>query len=57
MGNLSTHLGKVDAAGLIDVRKEFVKKKRRIIVTITSAGKDAIERHWHHLDWPRMTTL
>jgi DNA-binding transcriptional ArsR family regulator len=49
-GNLSAHLAKLEAAGLIDVRKEFVRKKPRTILTITSAGKDAIEVHWHHLD-------
>lgn len=40
-GNLSIHLARLEEAGYIWVRKEFVKRKPRTTYTPTEAGKEA----------------
>ena len=40
-GNLSIHLKKLEDAGYVEVRKEFVEKKPRTTYTITDAGRAA----------------
>ena len=48
-GNLSGHAARLEAAGYIDIDKEF---RRKIPVTsyrITSAGKKALETYWEQL--------
>ena len=42
-GNLATHLGKLEEAGFIQVKKEFVDRIPRSLYQLTSAGKDAIQ--------------
>lgn len=49
-GNLSSHLGKLDQAGLVAITKKFVGKKPQTTVALTSAGTAAIERYWRQLD-------
>jgi len=49
-GNLSVHLSKLEAAGLVEIRKEFVGKKPRTVIRINEAGADAVMRHWQRLD-------
>ena len=49
-GNLSVHLSKLEAAGLVEVRKEFVGKKPRTVLSLTDPGREAVERHWERLD-------
>jgi DNA-binding MarR family transcriptional regulator len=44
-GNLGTHLGKLEDAGYVSVRKEFVERKPRTTVRITSRGRKAFLRH------------
>lgn len=40
-GNLSSHLSKLEAVGYIDVKKEFVKKMPRTILSLTEEGRTA----------------
>jgi DNA-binding MarR family transcriptional regulator len=40
-GNLSSHLSKLEAAGYIDVQKEFVEKIPRTLLRLTPEGRDA----------------
>lgn len=49
-GNLSSHLSKLEAAGLIRVTKVFQGKLPRTMQEITPAGRAALKRHWEQLD-------
>lgn len=44
-GNLSSHLAKLESAGYVDVRKEFVEKIPRTLLTITTQGAEALNRY------------
>jgi len=54
-GNLSSHLTKLEAAGLVAIEKKFVHKKPNTNVALTAAGKQRIARHWDQLE--RLKTL
>jgi DNA-binding MarR family transcriptional regulator len=49
-GNLSSHLTKLEEAGLIQVHKRFVGKKPNTNVALTGVGKQRIARHWEQLE-------
>lgn len=49
-GNLSSHLGKLEDAGLVRIEKRFVDRKPNTLVSLTPAGRRAIERHWTLLE-------
>jgi DNA-binding MarR family transcriptional regulator len=54
-GNLSSHLTKLEEAGLVAIEKRFVRKKPNTNVKLTAAGRQRIARHWEQLD--RLRTL
>jgi len=49
-GNLSSHLTKLEEAGLVEIHKRFVGKKPNTNVTLTAVGKQRIARHWDQLE-------
>jgi len=49
-GNLSSHLSKLQDAGLITVEKSFVGKKPNTSISLTDAGRTRIRQHWAQLD-------
>ncbi len=49
-GNLSTHLSKLEAGGLVRVEKRFVGRKPNTLLALTRKGERAIESHWRRLD-------
>jgi DNA-binding MarR family transcriptional regulator len=49
-GNLSSHLTKLEEAGLVNIEKRFVRKKPNTNVALTAIGKKRIARHWDQLD-------
>jgi DNA-binding MarR family transcriptional regulator len=49
-GNLSSHLTKLEDAGLIVIAKRFVRKKPNTSVELTAAGRARIATHWAQLD-------
>ncbi len=49
-GNLSSHLSKLEEAGLIRVDKQFVDKRPNTQAQITEEGQAAIESHWKQLE-------
>ena len=49
-GNLSSHLTKLEDAGLVAIEKRFVRKKPNTNVALTPAGKQGIARHWKQLE-------
>src|SRR3954465_3053492 len=54
-GNLSSHLTKLEDAGLVTIEKRFVRRKRNTRVALTAAGRQRIADHWERLE--RLKTL
>jgi DNA-binding transcriptional ArsR family regulator len=48
-GNLSSHLGKLEEAGLIAVEKRFIGKQPRTTLRATRSGRDRLAAHWARL--------
>ena len=44
-GNLSVHISKLEAAGYIDVQKEFIGKKPHTVLSLTKQGRTAFETY------------
>jgi len=42
-GNLSSHMAKLESAGLVEVIKEFADKRPRTLLRLTTAGRTAFE--------------
>jgi DNA-binding MarR family transcriptional regulator len=42
-GNLSTHISRLEEAGYIEVRKEFVDRVPRTLYRLTDSGREAIQ--------------
>jgi DNA-binding MarR family transcriptional regulator len=49
-GNLSSHLTKLEQAGLVEIEKRFVRKKPNTNVALTAEGRQRIARHWDQLE-------
>ncbi|MGW2835410.1 winged helix-turn-helix domain-containing protein [Streptomyces sp. NPDC001286] len=49
-GNLSSHLSKLEEAGLVEIEKTFVHKKPKTSVTLTAIGRERIAHHWDQLE-------
>ncbi|MCW2798351.1 transcriptional regulator [Nocardioides sp.] len=49
-GNLSSHLTKLEDAGLVVIEKTFVGKKPRTSAALTSEGRTGIAAHWEQLE-------
>ena len=49
-GNLSSHLTKLEDAGLVGIEKRFVRKKPNTNVALTSLGRKRIAHHWDQLE-------
>ena len=49
-GNLSSHLSKLEEAGLVKVEKQFNGKTPLTRIAVTDAGREAVERHWQQLE-------
>ena len=49
-GNLSSHLGKLEEAGLVAIEKAFVGKTPRTRISLTPHGREQIDGHWRQLD-------
>ena len=49
-GNLSVHLKKLEDAGYISVKKEFVNRKPKTMYALTKDGKKAFESYLDQLE-------
>jgi DNA-binding MarR family transcriptional regulator len=49
-GNLSSHLTKLEDAGLVAIEKRFIRKKPNTNVTLTAVGRERIAEHWAQLE-------
>ena len=56
-GNLSSHLSKLEEAGLVKIDKQFVGKTPNTTVHITSKGQGSIDRYWEQLERIRSGAL
>ena len=52
-GNLSLHLGKLEAAGLIAIEKIFRGKTPVTVVRLTAEGRTAFRTYWRRLEKTR----
>ena len=48
-GNLSTHLSKLEDAGMVKINKKFAGKKPVTKIQLSKEGQVAIEAYWKHL--------
>jgi len=44
-GNLSVHISKLEAAGYLEVKKEFLGKKPHTVVSLTNKGRSAFKAY------------
>src|SRR5690348_8898151 len=49
-GNLSSHLTKLEDAGLVAIEKRFVGKKPNTKVALTREGEARLAEHWAQLE-------
>jgi DNA-binding transcriptional ArsR family regulator len=49
-GNLSSHLSKLEEAGLVEIEKRFVEKKTQTLVRLSSEGRSAVESYWKEME-------
>jgi DNA-binding MarR family transcriptional regulator len=49
-GNLSSHLTKLEDAGLVRIEKRFIRKKPNTNVALTPLGRQRIADHWAQLE-------
>ena len=49
-GNLSSHLTKLEEAGLVTIEKRFVGKRPNTKVALTASGRRRIADHWDQLE-------
>lgn len=50
VGNLSSHISKLQEAGLVSVEKQFVGRRPNTMVELTPQGRAAVEKHWQQLE-------
>jgi DNA-binding transcriptional ArsR family regulator len=48
-GNLSSHLSKLEEAGLVETEKRFVNKKTQTLVRLSGEGRETIEGYWKEI--------
>ena len=49
-GNLSSHLSKLEEAGLVEIEKRFVAKKTQTLVRLSDPGRGAVEGYWKEME-------
>jgi DNA-binding MarR family transcriptional regulator len=49
-GNLSSHLSKLEEAGLVEIEKRFVERRPNTLVRLTDAGRKGVGEHWARLE-------
>lgn len=49
-GNLSSHLSKLEEAGLVEIEKRFVGKKTQTLARLSDQGRQTIEDYWKKME-------
>jgi DNA-binding transcriptional ArsR family regulator len=44
-GNLSAHLSKLEDAGYVEIKKEFIERKPHTVLALTRRGRDAFRQY------------
>ena len=44
-GNLSAHISKLESAGYVEVKKEFINKKPNTMLSLTKQGREAFKKY------------
>ena len=44
-GNLSSHLSKLETAGYVEIKKEFIGKRPHTMLSLTQQGRQALETY------------
>ncbi len=52
-GNLSSHLSKLEEAGMVEIEKSFVDKKPHTLVRLTRPGRGAVDEYWREMETVR----
>lgn len=50
VGNLSSHISRLEENGLVRTEKQFIDKRPNTLVEITNQGRSAVEKHWQQLE-------
>lgn len=50
LGNLSSHMSKLEAAGYVEVEKKFVGKKPHTMLRLTAEGRAAFLQYRHSME-------
>jgi len=48
-GNLSTHLSRLQEAGLVEIEKRFLDKKTQTLARLTGPGREAVASYWREM--------
>jgi DNA-binding transcriptional ArsR family regulator len=49
-GNLSSHLSKLEQAGLVRIEKQFEGKQPITYISLTREGRKGLDEHWARLE-------
>jgi DNA-binding transcriptional ArsR family regulator len=49
-GNLSSHLSKLEEAGLVEIEKRFVDKKTQTLVRLSDPGRRTLDTYWQEME-------
>ena len=49
-GNFSSHLSRLEEAGLVEIEKRFVQKKTQTLARLTDSGREAVDGYWKSLE-------
>lgn len=49
-GNLSSHLSKLEEAGLVEIEKRFVGKKTQTLARLSDTGRQTVEGYWQEME-------
>ena len=49
-GNLSSHLSKLEEAGLVEIEKGFVGKKTQTLVRLSDDGRRTLDSYWQEME-------
>ena len=48
-GNLSAHLNKLETAGYVQIKKEFIGKRPHTLLSLTTTGRKAFKEYVHSM--------
>jgi DNA-binding transcriptional ArsR family regulator len=49
-GNLSSHLSKLEAAGLVEIEKRLVDKRTQTLARLSGSGREAVDSYWQEME-------